>query len=247
MERIQNYLKVGNIHRHPSQKVLHYRIQSTKELKIIIDHLDLYSLITQKLADYKLFKEAYNLILNKQHLRVDGLQKIVEIKASMNRGLSDELKIAFPYAIPMVRSLVKNKIIENPEWLAGFVTAEGCFFVNIQKSATHKLKKSVQLEFNVTQHSRDELLVKSLINFFSCGNAYKDKNVYRYWVTKFLDLIDKIIPLFKKYLIIGEKSKDFYDFCKIVDMMKTKKHLTKEGLERICIIKTRMNTGRENS
>jgi len=142
----------------------------------------------------------------------------------------------------MVRSLVKNKILENPEWLAGFVIAEGCFFVNTQKSATHKLKKSVQLEFNVTQHSRDELLVKSLINFLSCGNAYKDKNVYRYRVTKFLDLIDKIIPLFKKYLILGEKSKDFYDFCKIVDMMKTK-----EGLERICIIKTRVNTGRENS
>ena len=46
LERIQNYLKVGNIHRHPSQKLLHYRIQSTKELKIIIDHLDLYPLIS---------------------------------------------------------------------------------------------------------------------------------------------------------------------------------------------------------
>lgn len=115
MEWIQNYLKVGNIHRHrhPSQKFIHYRIQYTKELVIIIDHLDLYPLITQKLADYKLFKEAYYLILNKQHLRINGLQKIVEIKASMNRGLSDVLKIAFPYTISMVRSIVKNKILEN--------------------------------------------------------------------------------------------------------------------------------------
>jgi len=115
LEQIQNYLKVGNIHRHPSQKLLHYRIQSTKDLAIILDHLDLYPLITQKLADYKLFKEAYNLILNKQHLTIDGLQKIVEIKASMNRGLSNELKTAFPDVIPMIRPLVENKTIKGPE------------------------------------------------------------------------------------------------------------------------------------
>jgi len=46
---------------------------------------------------------------------MDGLQKIVEIKASMNRGLSEGLKVAFPHVIPMIRPLVQNKTIENPE------------------------------------------------------------------------------------------------------------------------------------
>ena len=119
-------------------------------------------------------------------------------------------------------------------------------FSLIFKNLPYKLKESVQLEFNLTQHCRDELLIKSLIDFLDCGNAYKDKNVYRYRVTKFLDLTDKIIPLFKKYPILGEKSKDFDDFCKVTEMMKAKKHLTKEGLEQIRIIKAGMNTGRYN-
>ena len=40
----------------------------------------------------------------------------------------------------------------------------------------------------------------------------------------------KIIPFFKKYPIEGVKLKDFHDFCKVADMVKDKKHLTKEGI-----------------
>ena len=36
-----------------------------------------------------------------EHLTIEGLQKIVAIKASMNRGLSDKLKQAFPNIIPV--------------------------------------------------------------------------------------------------------------------------------------------------
>ena len=120
------------------------------------------------------------------------------------------------------------------------------FHGEYSKIATHKLNKSVQLEFNLTQHCIDELLMKSLIGFLSCGNVSKYKKVYRFRVTKFLDLTNKIIPLFKKYPILGEKSKDFEDFCKVVDIRKTKKHLTKEGLKQICIIKAVMNIGINN-
>jgi hypothetical protein len=102
----------------------------------------------------------------------------------------------------------------------------------------------VQLVFILTQHSRDELLIKSLIDFLDCGNAYKDNNVYRYRVKKFLDLTDKIIPLFKKYPILGEKSKDFADFCLVAELMKNQEHLTEEGLNKIQKIKARMNRGR---
>jgi hypothetical protein len=86
--------------------------------------------------------------------------------------------------------------------------------------------------------------MKSLIKFFDCGNISKANNVYRYRVSKFLDLTNKVIPLLKKYPILGEKSKDFEDFCKVVEIMKLKRHLTKEGLEEIRAIKVGMNTGR---
>jgi hypothetical protein len=58
-------------------------------------------------------------------------------------------------------------------------------------------------------------------------------------------LTEKIIPFFVKYSIIGVKSLDFYDWCKVAELMKEKKHLTNEGLTQIRKIKAAMNTGRK--
>lgn len=44
----------------------------------------------------------------KEHLTMEGLHKIVSIKASINRGLNDELKVAFPNTIPTLKPLVVN-------------------------------------------------------------------------------------------------------------------------------------------
>jgi hypothetical protein len=43
----------------------------------------------------------------------------------------------------------------------------------------------------------------------------------------------------------GSKFLNFKDFKKVVDIMKDKGHLTKEGLQLIKSIKAGMNTGRE--
>jgi hypothetical protein len=42
------------------------------------------------------------------------LAKIVSIKASMNKGLSDELKLAFPDTHPLPRPLVEDPDIKDP-------------------------------------------------------------------------------------------------------------------------------------
>ena len=44
-----------------------------------------------------------------QERRVDGLVKIVSIKASINLGLRADLKLAFPKLIPIARPLIQNK------------------------------------------------------------------------------------------------------------------------------------------
>lgn len=126
LQQIKNYFGVGNITKHSKNKVFTYRISSRKDLAKIIDHLHQYPLITQKLADYELFKQGYNLVIDKQHLILSGLEEIVALKASMNLGLSDYLKTAFPDVISKIRTL-RNKTIADPQWLSGFVAAEGCF------------------------------------------------------------------------------------------------------------------------
>ena len=64
-------------------------------------------------------------------------------------------------------------------------------------------------------------------------------------VTGFSGITNKVIPFLCEYPVLGKKSKDFKDFCAIAELMKDKKHLTKEGFKQILSIKAGMNTGRQ--
>ena len=61
-------------------------------VKVIIPHFDKYSLITQKLADYILFKKTAIMMKKGEHLTSEGLKAIINIRASSNRGLTPALK-----------------------------------------------------------------------------------------------------------------------------------------------------------
>ena len=47
-------------------------------------------------------------------------------------------------------------------------------------------------------------------------------------ISKFKDIVTTIIPFFLQYPIHGVKALDFKDFCHVAEMMKDKKHLTKD-------------------
>ena len=131
--------------------------------------------------------------------------------------------------------------IQDPNWISGFVDAEGCFLVRLSSTLTY-----ASLVFQVAQHIRDAKLLKELINYFNCGHyRLSSKMAGVYIVTKFVDINTIILPFFNKYPLQGVKSKDFADFCKAVDIVSNKAHLSKEGLDQIRIIKNRMNTNRK--
>ena len=154
-------------------------------------------MVSNKQAYFILFKKFLYLIKCKEHLTIDGIQKIVNLRASMNNGISDELKQAFPNTIPVERPQIFNQKIFDPYWLAGFTSGEGCFGLNFFKSTT-KLGETVRLKFYISQHDRDEQLIKSLIEYFKAGNVYnKQGKVINFEITKFEDLIEKVIPFFK--------------------------------------------------
>lgn len=246
LELIKSSLGVGKIYKH-SKDMIQLRVESVNDLLVIINHFNKYPLITQKRADFELFKQAYELIQNKEHLTVEGLNKLVAIKAPLNWGLPDNLIGAFPNIKLVPRPLVLNQSIPDSNWLAGFVSGEGCFFVTIKKSDKYLLGESVQLRFQITQHSRDEQLLRSLISYLGCGRYSFSQG--RDWgdfvVTKFSDLTEKVIPFFEKSPIVGVKSHDFEDFKKVSKLMKEGAHLTQEGLEEIKQIKAGMNKVRK--
>lgn len=238
LEQIKSYFGVGNISK--DGDILQYRVESIKDLPKIVQFFDKYQLITKKHADCLLFKQAVNLALNKEHIKTEGLQKIVAIKASMNRrNLSPKLKEAFPNIIPVDKPNVLNAVfpIPHPQWLAGFTSGEGCFFIVIYKSESSKLKEAVQLKFILVQHVLDEQLMRNIKKYLECGNLLKKRDTLHFTVENFQELTKKIIPFFQKFPILGIKSKDFSGLCKAVELINNKAHLTKEGLYKIKKIK----------
>jgi hypothetical protein len=95
--------------------MVNYSIDSIKDLNNLILYLEKYPLLTQKAADLLLFKKAVELVNNKAHLTLEGLEKIVNIKASMNLGLSDMLISEFSGYVPVERPVINNdNVILNP-------------------------------------------------------------------------------------------------------------------------------------
>ena len=97
---------VGSISNNESN-VISYRVESLNQvIHKIIAHYDKYPLITQKKAYYELFNHVINMMGRKLHLTSEGLQEIVNNIASINKRLSDKLKIGFPNTINVTRPLM---------------------------------------------------------------------------------------------------------------------------------------------
>ena len=168
-----------NVSKPNRNSTVEFRVSTLKDLVyVILPHFGNYPLITKKHSDYLLFKQIVLLMLNKEHSTLEGIQKAINIKSSLNlglsapqinrgAGLSKNLQKAFPNIMTKENldnsagSEIHNNL--HPDWVAGFCTGESNFFIATQKS---KSGLYVSLRFSVAQHSRDLLLLESFANFF---------------------------------------------------------------------------------
>ena len=109
------------------------------------------------------------------------------------------------------------------------------FFVIIIKSSSFRIGFQVQLVFQISQHNRDEELMRSLISYFGCGFIVKNSRAswVEFIVCKFSDISGKIFPFFRDHKVRGVKAKDFQDWCEVLEIIQAKAHLTERGLARI--------------
>jgi hypothetical protein len=143
LEQIQLFFGVGNITKLGAESV-QFRVSGLEDLKVIMNHFDKYPLVTNKQSDYLLFKKVVYIMEQGIHLTIEGLNKIMSIKAVLNKQeISDGLNIAFPNIEPISRPDIKDRKIKSLHWLAGFTDAEGCFFVALKKSKGSKLGETV--------------------------------------------------------------------------------------------------------
>ena len=243
LEKIQSFFGgIGKITIREKDNSAYFTVKSIKDIiNVIIPHFEKYPLLTEKQADFELFKQIVIMMHNKLHLDSKGLNKIISLKASLNKGLTPLLTTHFPNISPVERPVRKNLFNNvNPYWVTGFVEAEGCFFINAIKSNAYKTGYQIKLDFSVVQHSRDKTLMEGFVNYFNSGAVYENTDHTTYLASKFSDIQEKIIPFFQKYPLQGYKSSDYANFCRVADLMKQKAHLTQEGIEVIVNIKKRI-------
>ena len=130
-------------------------------------------------------------------------------------------------------------------WIVGFTDGEGCFHVSINKLPGMTLGWQVLPEFRIVQHEKDEAVLYKIKDYFGFGSIEinnKDENAERKgFRVRGLENLNKIVKFFEYNPLKTSKRKNFEIFREIIQLMNNKKHLTKEGLDRIAELVSDMN------
>jgi hypothetical protein len=141
----------------------------------------------------------------------------------------------------------QERLLTN-DWLVGFVDGEGCFSIPIFRNGSTKLGWQVQPAFAVVQGESSRCALDAMVPFFGCGrisvNRRKDnhrEDLYRYYVSRFGDLRDVIVPFFQANPLRTSKRDNFDKFAEVIALMDLRRHLTVPGLIEIAEIAQTMN------
>jgi hypothetical protein len=137
----------------------------------------------------------------------------------------------------------------NPHYIVGFVDGEGCFSISLNKNGDRL--PEVRLIFEIELREDDEPILREIQQVLECGTIYRlEYERYAKWrphvklkVSNFTDISSKIIPFFQRYPPQAKKHLQFEQFCLAAELIKTKQHLTPEGIEQIRALKQRDSLG----
>ncbi len=127
----------------------------------------------------------------------------------------------------------------------GFIDAEACFHVAIQKNQSMRLGVQVQLQFVIGQHIQDKALLERFIPFFGVGRVLQTSSyMAQYRIRGMDDLENSLFPYLTSYPLLSQKSIDYANFKLVHSFMRDGYHLTPEGLIEIRRIQQLMNRQR---
>lgn len=250
LEQVKEYFgEVGSISRSGNMYI--YEISSLKSLVNVRKHFEEYPLQTTKYVHFRLWCQVMDILENKEHLTKSGFNRVLSLKSLFPKGLSPKLLEVYSKEniIPITKPVFEPSSMKlDHNWIAGFVQADGTFGLNYTKQPRMKLEYTCQPQFRVTQHERDLIVLKRIIDSMGCGIIVKpsgDRDRYSISVANVPDLVDIVIPFFEKNSLYGAKGKDFLDFARGVRIIKDQGHLTTEGLKALKDLAYSMNTYRK--
>ncbi len=151
----------------------------------------------------------------------------------------------------------------SDERIMGFVEGEGCFSIMIQRYIDRKPRKTrkknkiknpsifrVMPTFRITIAEKDRKILDAIKERLGIGGVYVQKreianpnmkNICHYHADSFKDL-RKIKEFFGGMEFYTSKENDFLLWCKCLEIVENKQHLTREGLLEICRLRDQMNS-----
>jgi hypothetical protein len=222
--------------------------------RVLIPHLDKYPLLTSKYLNYLTFKKAIKMLENKEHLTLQGIEKLKNMASQMNTNRTFEEKGQF-----CQEHTSKSTI--SPEWIQGFTDAEGCFYFYMGKPNIKGKESStwyLQASLEIAQNTHDVAVLELIQSFFGCGiikpkrtnnelkTAQSVRSVSRYVVSNLSDVMNVIIPFFDAHPLFTSKSLDYEDWKTIIQMKLSKEHFTEAGGQKMFQIKSQMKRGRKD-
>lgn len=139
--------------------VVSFAVQDFYSIKSkIIPHFLKYPLRGTKYLDFLSFKEASEIIDNKEHLLEKGLDKFIYISKNMNTG--KKLSASIYYSPTHTKEESKQYIPLDGHYINGFIAGDGCLSINL------KGKRFGLMYLSIGQHINNKLLMESIAKYF---------------------------------------------------------------------------------
>ena len=148
----------------------------------------------------------------------------------------------------------QERLIEFRGWVIGFVDGEGCFSIGFVRQPRRRDRAGyatgiqVTPRFVVTQGMSSVHVLEELQEFFGCGRLSVNRrhddhkeHLGQYIVAGRRDLVERIVPFFRRYPLRTAKQADFEKFATCVELMEHGRHTIPSGLLEIVRIAETMN------
>jgi hypothetical protein len=200
----------------------------------------------------------------KKHLEQTGLLEIIDLAFQMNPSgkrkntklfLFETIQKGLPNfqvdaTLPENKLLryplnITEKTILDPWYITGLTDGEGCFTVSLK---IINGRFFIAPCFSISQHRDSLLLVEKIKLFFSCGSISQNSSdgIFSIKFYKKTDLVDTVIPHFRRYSLKTSKAFSFICFTEILNLY-YKKDLTLSEIREIIQLTYSMNPGGKKS
>jgi hypothetical protein len=175
-----------------------------------------------------------NLINGKMRTpKIEQLYKLIDRINSINYNI--------------VKLPLDSSTLESNAWLAGFIEADGCFYIRYSQNKHTKTKKiacMLELAQKIINLNNKDLIdiMNKISDFLLTKLKIRDKN-NQYWIrTTNMKSNLKLIKYFDKYPLFSSKYMDYIYWTKVFKLIINKEH--KNNLDKILKYKENMNSKR---